>query len=72
MTTRRDSRILAFLMLNAALSAANTSAYLGEFAPRWVVAVVGLLSAMTSAATGVYVVATQEPPSTPPRGISAA
>lgn len=60
MTTKRDGRILAFLMANAALQAANTSVYLGQFAPPWVSAVVGLLSGMFSAATGVYVVASRE------------
>lgn len=67
MTTRRDSKILLLLMLNAALNAANTSAYLGQFAPKWAVAVVGLASAMFSAATGVYVIATQDPPKPPTR-----
>jgi hypothetical protein len=58
--TRRDSRIILFLMINAALNAASTTAYLAQFAPKWIVAVVGLLSSMWSAATGIYVTVTQE------------
>lgn len=60
MTTRRDSRIILFLMINAALNAAATTVYLGSIAPHWVVATVGLLSAMWSAATGIYVTVTKE------------
>lgn len=47
-------------MVNAALNAASTTAYLGAIAPKWVIAVVGLISAMWSAATGIYVTVTQE------------
>lgn len=60
MTTRRDSRILMLLMVNAALNAANTASFMTQFAPPWVSALVAMGSAMFSAATGVYVVATQE------------
>lgn len=60
MTTLRDSRIILFLMINAALNAAATTAFLSEVAPKWFVAIVGLLSAMWSAATGIYVTVTQE------------
>lgn len=60
MTTQRDSRIILFLMINAALNAASTTAYLGAIAPKWVIAIVGLISAMWSAATGIYVTVTQE------------
>lgn len=69
MVTRRDSRIILLLMINAALNAANTSVFIGKFVPPWVAALVGMLGAMISAATGVYVVATRESESVPPRGI---
>jgi hypothetical protein len=59
-TTRRDGRIILFLMINAALNAASTTAYLSSIAPKGVTAVVGLVSAMWSAATGIYVTVTQE------------
>lgn len=60
MITRRDSRVLMLLMGNAALNAANTASFMTQFAPPWVSALVAMMSAMFSAATGVYVVATQE------------
>lgn len=60
MTTRRDNRIILFLMLQAMVSAANTSAYLTTLLPTRGVAAVGLLSVMLSAATGVYVTLTRE------------
>lgn len=72
MTTRRDSRILLLLMLNAALNAANTASFITTFAPPWLSALVAMISAMFSAATGVYVVATRETEGIPPKGISAA
>lgn len=61
MQTRRDRVLIVLLMLNAALNAANTTTYLTELAPVWVVASVGLLAAMLSASTGVYVAITREP-----------
>lgn len=60
MTTRRDNKILLFLMVQAAVSAANASAYLAALLPPSGVALVGLLSVMLSAATGVYVTLTRE------------
>jgi hypothetical protein len=60
MTTRRDGRILMFLMANAGLTAANTSAYLTAILPPKGVALVGLLSVVVSAMTGIYVTVTKE------------
>lgn len=60
MTTRRDNKILLFLMIQAAVSAANASAYLTTLLPSKGVAAVGLLSVMLSAATGIYVTLTRE------------
>lgn len=67
MTTRRDSRILLLLMANAALNAGNTAGFMTEIAPHWASALLAMVSAMFSAATGVYVVATQEPPTSTPK-----
>lgn len=69
MVTRRDRWLLLMLMSNAATNAVTSSAYLTEIANRPTVAVVGLVSAALSAATGVYVVATREPASIPGEGI---
>lgn len=70
MTTRRDNRIILFLMVNASISAANASAYLAQLLPPVGVAGVGLLSTMLSAATGIYVTLTRETEQVPPPGIS--
>lgn len=60
MTTRRDNRILLLLMVQAAVSAANASAYLTTLLDAKGVAAVGLISVMLSAATGIYVTVTRE------------
>lgn len=70
MTTKRDNRILLMLMIQAAISAANASAYLSTLFPPKGVAAVGLLSVMISAVTGVYVTLTRETERLPPRGIT--
>lgn len=61
MITRRDRGLIMALMAQAAISAASGSALLAELAPRPVVAAVGLLSAMMSSSTAVYVGLTQGP-----------
>lgn len=66
MTTRRDGRIVFLLMLNAALNAGNTAGFMTDIAPHWASALMSMFSAMFSAATGVYVVATQETQIFPP------
>ena len=60
MTTRRDSRIIAFLMVDAAMKAAAMSTYAADLLPSKAVAGIGLLSAMLSAAAGLYVTMTRE------------
>lgn len=69
MVTKRDRVLIILLMGQAALDTAATSAHLTELAPSWTVAAVGLVSAMMSSATAVYVVATREPIYVPRRGI---
>ena len=60
MTTRRDSRIILFLMIDAAMKAATVSTYAVDLLPSKAVAGIGLLSAMLSAAAGIYVTMTRE------------
>lgn len=60
MTTRRDNRIILFLMTDAALKAATMSTYAADLLPSKMVAAIGLLSAMLSAACGIYVTMTRE------------
>lgn len=60
MQTRRDQGLIAALVVQAAISAAASSALLAELAPRPVVAAVGLISSMLSSATAVYVTASRE------------
>jgi hypothetical protein len=69
MVTRRDRWLLIMLMLNAAVNAVTSSAYLVEIADRTTVAVIGLVSAALSAATGVYVVSSRETQGIPSPGI---
>lgn len=67
MQTRRDKTLIIALCIQAAMSAAATSALLSELFPRPVVAAVGLVSAMLSSATAVYVSLTREPGASPER-----
>jgi Kef-type K+ transport system membrane component KefB len=60
MNTRRDRGLIVALVAQAAISAASGSALLAELAPRSVVAGIGLLSAMLSSSTAVYVALTKE------------
>lgn len=69
MVTRRDRALLIMLMVQAALDTAAMSAHLTQVLPPWGVAMVGLVSAMMSAATGVYVVASREPLPPYPTGV---
>lgn len=62
MVTHRDRMLLILLMCNATVDAVTTSAHLSEVASRPVVAAFGLVSAGLSAATGVYVVWSKDPP----------
>lgn len=69
MVTRRDRTLLLMLMFQAVFNTAAASAHLGQLLPPWGIALVGLLSSMISAATGVYVVMTQEPIPRVPTGL---
>ena len=62
MVTERDGVLLLMLMGNAVLDAVTTSAHLTEVVTKPAAAILGLVSAMVSAATGVYVVWSREPP----------
>lgn len=59
MLTRPDKGLVIALVIQAAISAAAGSAMLAEIAPRSVVAGVGLLNAMLSSSTAVYVALTK-------------
>lgn len=60
MTTRRDGKIMLFLMTDAGLKAASMSTYMADLLPSKWAAGIGLLSAMLSAVTGLYVTMTRE------------
>lgn len=61
MQTKRDRVLIIALCSQAAISAAAGSSSLAQLAPVAIVAAVGLLSSMLSAATAVYVSVTREP-----------
>lgn len=60
MQTKRDLTLIILLMVNASIAAAAGSSALAQLFPPLIVAAVGLLSSMFSAATAVYVALTKE------------
>ena len=67
MQTRRDRTLIIALCVQAGLTTAASSAFLAQLFPARAVAGVGLLSAIFSAVTAMYVSLTQEPHVSPER-----
>lgn len=61
MVTKRDKVLVVLLMADAAFKTVAASALLTQVASTVVVSTFGLISAATSAATGVYVVWSRDP-----------